>query len=662
MQYRLELGATGGESSGEEGTPSSRMSDPIGHECGVAVVRLRRPLQEYQERYGSTLWGFERLFLLMEKQHNRGQDGAGVGAVKLDMPAGDPYIARSRTTKPQPLDRIFRELMRDYEAKVGKGLIRPEVAATVKDHFDYGAELLLGHLRYGTSGGYGQKACHPYFRKSNWPMRNLLLAGNFNMTNTAELNERLIARGQHPIFGTDTKTVLEEIGYHLEEEHSRLYRTFRDEEGLGGQENSRRISESLDPARILEQAGRDWDGGYAMGGLLGNGDLFVTRDPWAIRPLFAVMDDDVIAYASERAALMTVFHKRADEVREVAPGTVEVVKKDGRHWVHQARPARPPASCSFERIYFSRGNDPDIYEERKRLGAALVPRVLEAIDHDLERTVFSYIPNTAEVAYYGLMEGLRERRRRAVHDQLVAGLRAGTLAEEDLDALILDNWPRGEKVANKDIKLRTFISQEQGRARLVSHVYDISYGSVGPGETLVVLDDSIVRGTTLKRSIIRMLSRLQPSRILIVSTAPQIRYPDCYGIDMSELGAFVAFQAVVDLLREVGEESLLAEVHEACLRQRDLPPAEMENHVRRLYDRFSEEEVSRRISRLVTPEIPGWEGEVRVLFQSIADLREALPGHRGDWYFTGDYPTPGGYRALNQAYLNFQESRRGRSY
>lgn len=638
------------------------MSDAIQHECGLAVVRLRKPLEYYAEKYGTPLWGFYRLFLLMEKQHNRGQDGAGVGAVKLDMPPGEPYVARARSVKANSLNRIFRSLMQSYDAMVKSGEIHPEFVETVKRRFDFGAELLLGHLRYGTSGGYSQKLCHPYFRKSNWPMRNLLLAGNFNMTNTDALNERLVARGQHPIFDTDTQTILEELGYHLDEEHTRLYRHFRDDLGLGGLENSGEISRALDPARILREAGEIWDGGYSIAGLIGNGDLFVVRDPWGIRPLFATVDDEIIAYASERAPLMTVFDKEADEIREVEPGTAEVVKADGRHSVERVREERPRAACSFERIYFSRGNDVEIYEERKRLGAALVPQVLEAIGGDLERTVFSYIPNTSEVAYYGLMQGLRRHRRNEVKADIVRRMREGTLTEDCLDDLIMANWPRSEKVANKDIKLRTFISQEKGRGEMVSHVYDISYGSVNPGENLVCLDDSIVRGTTLKRSIIKILARLKPARIVIASTAPQIRYPDCYGIDMSELGNFIAFQATVDLLREEGRGELMEEVYRRCVEQRDRPAREQENQVALLYQQFPAERISRRISDLVKPSVPDWDGEVRILFQSIESLHESLPAHRGDWYFTGRFPTPGGYRALNQAYINYYEKRSGRSY
>lgn len=638
------------------------MSEPLHHECGLAVVRLRKPLEYYAEKYGTPLWGFYRLFLLMEKQHNRGQDGAGVGAVRLDMPPGKPYLARARSIKPNSLDRIFKSLIKTYDSKVKEGKIHPEFVHTVKENFDFGAELLLGHLRYGTSGGYSQKRCHPYFRKSNWPMRNLLLAGNFNMTNTAMLNQHLIDRGQHPIFDTDTQTILEEVGYHLDEEHTRLYRHFRDDMGLQGLDNSTKISEALDPARILRIASENWDGGYSIAGLIGNGDSFVVRDPWGIRPLYAMIDDEVIAYASERAPLMTVFHKEAEEVRQVEPGTIEVVKAGGTHSIERIREPQEQTSCAFERIYFSRGNDPDIYQERKLLGAKLVPQVLEAIEGDLQNTVFSYIPNTSEVAYYGLMQGLRQHRREEVKADILKRMKEGTLDEECLDELIMSNWPRSEKVANKDIKLRTFISQEKNRGEMVSHVYDITYGSVEEKDNLVCLDDSIVRGTTLKKSVIQILSRLKPSRIFILSTAPQIRYPDCYGIDMSEIGNFIAFQAAVALLKEEGRSEVLREVYQDCLEQEKHPERPMKNHVARIYESYTEDRISQKISELVRPKTPWWDGELRILFLEIEKMHEALPNDRGDWYFTGNFPSPGGYKALNRAYINFYEKKNSRSY
>jgi amidophosphoribosyltransferase len=635
------------------------MSDRITHECGIALVRLLKPLSYYQEKYGTPLWGFTKLFLLMEKQHNRGQDGAGVACVKLNVPAGEPFMFRERCVKSNPLDRIFKTLLAQYNEKLDNGTIHPEFADTVKRNFDFGGELLVGHLRYGTSGGYNASSCHPYFRRSPWPTRNLALCGNFNMTNTDELNRSLIAMGQHPIFATDTQALLEKIGFFLDEEHEELYRTLR-AQGLAGDEISRQISERLDLGRVITRSAQKWDGGYALCGLIGNGDAFVGRDPAGIRPVWYFQNDEVVAFASERAPLMTVFDLAAEQVKEVPPGHVIVLKKSGRVTETQFTAPLPRSSCSFERIYFSRGNDVDIYKERKALGGLLADQVIKAIDGDWARTVFGFVPNTAEVAYYGLMHSLRERRRDEVKTAILAAAKAGTLNEALLDDLILRNWPRGEKVVSKDIKLRTFIGQESMRNQLASHVYDITYGSVQPGDNLVCVDDSIVRGTTLRRSILRILSRLNPRKIIIVSTAPQIRYPDCYGIDMSELGKFIAFEAAVALLKERGKSGLLEEVYLLC---RDaVSKGESTNHVRKIYEPFTPEEISARITELVRPKNIEWTGEMEVIFQTIENLHAAVPDHSGDWYFTGKYPTPGGYRVVNQAYVNYFEQAEGRSY
>jgi amidophosphoribosyltransferase len=637
------------------------MSDSIRHECGVAVVRLLKPLSFYQEKYGTPLWGFFKLFLLMEKQHNRGQDGAGVACVKLRMPAGDPFMFRERNIKTNPLDRIFKALLRQYEAKVADGTIHPEFTETVKKNFDFGAELYLGHLRYGTSGGYSLGACHPFFRRSPWPTRNLMLAGNFNMTNTKELNDSLIAMGQHPIFVTDTQAVLEKIGFFLDEEHEDIFRFLRTQ-GLPGPEITRRISEDLDIARVVTRASKGLDGGYTIAGLIGNGDAFVMRDPSGIRPCFYFQNDEVVAVASERAPLMTVFDLEASAVREVPPGHVVVVKQSGTVTSTAFVEPLPRTSCSFERIYFSRGNDLDIYRERKALGACLADQVLAAIDRDLENTVIGFIPNTAEVAYYGLMEKLRLRRRDEVKAAILGAFRQGTLDEARLDDLILRNWPRAEKVVSKDVKIRTFIGQEKWRNELASHVYDIFYGSVKPTDNLVVIDDSIVRGTTLRRSIIRILSQLRPKKIIIVSTAPQIRYPDCYGIDMSEMAKFVAFEATVALLKERGQGGLLEEVYELCCEAlRSKEPCAV-NHARRIYEPFTPEEISAKIVERVYPKNIEWQGPVHIIYQTIENLHAAVPNHTGDWYFTGKYPTPGGYRVVNQAYVNYFEKHEGRSY
>jgi len=637
------------------------MSDPLRHECGIALVRLRKPLAYYQERYGTPLWGFFKLFLLMEKQHNRGQDGAGVACVKLDVPEGEPFMFRERCVKSNPLDRIFKLLVRDYRGKVDEGTIHPEFAETVKRHFDFGGELLLGHLRYGTSGGYNLSSCHPYFRRSSWPTRNLALAGNFNMTNTAELNDSLIAMGQHPIFATDTQALLEKIGFHLDEEHEELYRQLR-LLNLPGPEITDRINAEVDLARVLTRAAKKWDGGYALVGMIGSGDAFVARDPAGIRPCWYFQNDEVVAFASERAPLMTVFDLAAEQVNEVEPGHVVVVKKRGTVASTRFVEPLPRAACSFERIYFSRGNDLDIYRERKALGAHLAEQVLRATGHDWENTVFSFVPNTAEVAYYGLMSALRVRRRDEVKAAILAAAREGRLNEALVDELVLRNWPRGEKVVGKDVKIRTFIGQENFRNQLASHAYDITYGSVRPADNLVCVDDSIVRGTTLRRSILRILARLNPKKIVIASTAPQIRYPDCYGIDMSEMGKFIAFEAAIALLKERGQADLIQEVYRLCRADLEKPGAAPVNHVRKLYDPFTPEQISAKIAELVRPQSVDWQGPIEIIFQTIENLHAAVPNHTGDWYFTGKYPTPGGYRVANQAYVNYFDKHEGRSY
>ncbi len=637
------------------------MSDFLKHECGIAMIRLLKPLGYYQEKYGTPLYGFNQLFLLMEKQHNRGQDGAGIGCVKLDVPAGQPYMARERSIKPNPMARIFRDQLKAYQKKVDQGLIHPEFPATVKEHFEFGGEILMGHLRYGTSGVYSSKNCHPYVRQSNWPTKNLMLAGNFTITNEKDLNNSLIDCGQHPIFGTDTQAVLEAVGLHLDEAHDAIYHRMRDQ-NMDGRRIPNIISQELDPVRILKNAAASWDGGYAIAGLIGNGDAFVMRDPQGIRPCFYFQNDEVIAFASERVALMTIFNQPIENVNELEPGTATVIKSDGRIYCEPFTEKKPITPCAFERIYFSRGNDADIYQERKALGGALLEQVVKAIDNDFTNSVFSFVPNTAETAYYGLLESVRIHRRKEVKAAILAAQQDGTLSEELLDELILGNWPRGEKIAHKDIKLRTFISQEKGRAQLVSHVYDITYGVVKEQDCLVCIDDSIVRGTTLKESILKILSRTKPRKIVIASTAPQIRYPDCYGIDMSELGKFIAFKAAVALIKDDGCDDLLEEVYRDCIAQADKPASEMVNHVRRIYDRYSDEQISKKIGELVYPKGIPWQGELEILFLPVAKMREAIPFHNGDWYFTGNYPTPGGYSTLNRAYINYFEKKDGRAY
>lgn len=637
------------------------MSDPLKHECGIAVVRLKKPLAYYQDRYGSALWGFNKLFLLMEKQHNRGQDGVGIGCAKIGMPAGQPYIFRRRDSKKDSLAKLFRKELKELQRRHRKGLLDQENPDDLRTNFDFAGDVYMGHLRYGTSGEFDDGSCHPYLRRSNWPTRSLMVMGNFNMTNTSQLNQRMLDRGQHPVFGTDTQTVLEEIGFHLDEAHTDIYHEVRDE-GIAGDHTAELISERLNLAHIVAESAKGWDGGYCISGVVGNGDLFVMRDPHGIRPCHYYETDEVIAFASERVPLMTVFEAEQDEVKALDPGTVMTIKNSGEHQSERFAEKVDPKPCSFEKIYFSRGNDPQIYKERKAMGAALVDQVVESIGHDFDKSVFSFVPNTAETAYYGLMDGLRLYRRKKVRSDILEALQRGELTEEKLDDLVLRNWPVGEKIAHKDIKLRTFISKESGRNQLVSHVYDISYGVVGEGDSLVVLDDSIVRGTTLKQSILKILARTKPGKIVICSTAPQIRYPDCYGIDMSEMGKFIAFQATINLLERSGRGALIEDVYKDCIAELEKPPEERINAVKRLYADFSDDEISKEIAAIVYPEDIDWHGEVEVLYQTVDNLHDSIEGPSGDWYFTGDYPTQGGVAVANRAFIHWREGKVGRSY
>jgi amidophosphoribosyltransferase len=570
---------------------------------------------------------------------------------------------RERSTSSKALAKIFGAQHKALGKMVKKGRAFYEFPETIKQHFDYGGEVLLGHLRYGTSGEYGSNTCHPYFRKSNWPSKNLMIAGNFNLTNVEELNHRLVERGQHPVFDTDTQAILEESGYYLDSAVDELARQASGE-GVVGEDHTRWISERINPVKVFKKASQKWDGGYALAGILGTGDCFAMRDPDGIRPGFYFEDDEVFAVASERAPLMTVFNKGMDEISEIEPGGILVVRPDGS--LLSEKFCDPPAKssgCSFERIYFSRGNDPDIYAERKTLGALLVPQVVESVGNDFSKSVFSYVPNTAESAYYGFMEQLRLVRRAEVKQRLIDARQSGELTDSLIDDLVMDNWPKGEKIANKDIKLRTFISQESGRAQLVSHVYDITYGVVRSGhDALVCIDDSIVRGTTLKKSILKILGRSKPRKLVIASTAPQIRFPDCYGIDMSELGKFIAFQAAISLIQDHGYRGLLKEVAEQCREALKTPQSKPVNYVKRVYENFTVDQISQKVAELVAPVALNEVTKVEILYQSVENLHEALPDHPGDWYFTGNYPTPGGYRVAHKAFLNFYENKEGRSY
>ena len=597
----------------------------------------------------------------MEKQHNRGHDGIGVGCVKLNMELGDPYIFRERSASRDSLTVVFKKLMDRYYLACKRRDIDPEDPTNVSRYFDFGGEVLMGHLRYGTSGEFEEGSCHPFLRRSNWETRSLMVLGNFNMANAPELNRKLVERGQHPVFGTDTQTVLEEIGFFLDQAHQNIYRRSKVNK-VPGTEIPGLISERLHMPRLLRKASKIWDGGYAIAGAVGNGDAFVMRDPNGIRPAFYFDNEDFVGFASERVPLMTVFELEKEEVSEVPAGHVVSIKNTGEVTVERFADEKPKTPCSFERIYFSRGNDPEIYKERKELGRLLADPILKSIDHNFNDTVFSFIPNTADVAYHGMMKGLREFRRKKVKEAIEEAASNGGLNQEKIDDLILNNWPRGEKIAHKDIKMRTFISQEKGRKQLVSHVYDISYGVVKPGESLVVIDDSIVRGTTLRESILKILARTEPKKIVVVSSAPQIRYPDCYGIDMSELGKFIAFQAAIDLLKNSGRASLIAKVYDDCLVELRKPYDEMRNCVRDIYKPFTAKQISEQIARLVYPQDIKWKGEVEVIYQSVENLKKALGDDCGDWYFTGNYPTPAGTAVANRAFIQYCDGIDGRPY
>jgi amidophosphoribosyltransferase len=635
------------------------MSDGLHHECGIALLRLRKPLTFFQEKYGNPFYGWNKLYLLMEKQHNRGQDGAGVASIKLNMRPGQRYISRARSVSAQPIREIFDRIYANLDEVRRQDPALPHDLEALKSRLPYFGELLLGHLRYGTHGKNSIETCHPFLRQSNWRARNLVVAGNFNMTNTPELFGRLVGLGQHPKERADTVTVMENIGHFLDLEHEELGRQFAAESDDTLWVQSQ-IESTLDLAKVLTKASRHWDGGYAMAGMLGHGASFVLRDPAGIRPAYFYAHEEVVAVASERPPLFTAFGAQPGDVQEVPPGHALIIDPDGSFALHRIHASEDVErrSCSFERIYFSRGNDPDIYAERKKLGAFLVPRILEHINYDFKNTVFSYIPNTAEVAFYGMME---ELNRYVQADTLRLLRERGTEVSEEERSEWVNRRVRMEKVAIKDAKLRTFITDGQQRDDLVAHVYDTTLGIIQPGvDTLVVVDDSIVRGTTLRQSIIRTLARLQPKRMVIVSSAPQIRYPDCYGIDMSRLGEFIAFQAAVSLLLARNQATLLEEIQQRCQESLSRPELSAVNEVSRIYEGLSRAELEGEIARLITP--AGLDIPVDVIYQDLADLHRACPAHRGDWYFSGHYPTPGGHRVAHRAFLQYMSGANGRPY
>ena len=631
------------------------MSDILTHECGIALLRLKKPLQYYINKYGTAFYALNKMYLLMEKQHNRGQDGAGIANIKLDVSPGKRYISRMRSVDNKPIQGVFGKIMSRFENLNADQL---QDADFLQQNFAFTGELSLGHLRYGTYGKNDIENCHPFLRQNNWRTRNLVVAGNFNMTNVDELFDVLINIGQHPKQKSDTVTVLEKIGHYLDVENQARFDALK-AEGLDNRSISEKIADTLDLGSVLRSSASDFDGGYAMCGLLGHGDAFVLRDPNGIRPAYWYEDDEVVVAASERPVIQTAFNAKAEDIVEVKPGHALIISRNGNTKLEKITEPGERAACSFERIYFSRGNDKDIYEERKALGEGVVSQVLEAVEHDLDNTVVSFIPNTAEVCFYGLIKGLEDRLNRSKIER-IKGLGANPAAEE-IES-ILGERARVEKVTIKDAKLRTFISEDAARDDLVAHVYDIAYGTIKPGvDNLVVIDDSIVRGTTLKKSILRILDRLNPKRIVVASSAPQIRYPDCYGIDMAKMGDFIAFQAAVALLVERGMGHILDETYEACLKELEKPLSnDIKNPVCAIYEPFSAVEISDKISELLTPE--GMGAEVKIIFQSIEGLHKACPNHTGDWYFTGNYPTPGGRRVVNKAFVYFMEGRTDRAY
>ena len=632
------------------------MSDALKHECGIAMVRLLKPLAFYKKKYGTAFYGVNKMYLMMEKQHNRGQDGAGFASIKLDPTAGARYISRVRSNKSQPIQDIFAQINNRINAEFEKNPgIKDDVAAQKKE-IPYIGELMLGHVRYGTFGGNSVETVHPFLRQNNWMHRNLIIAGNFNMTNTTELFQNLIDLGMHPKEKADTITILENIGHFLDQGVAKLYKKAK-KKGLSKMEASAHIIENLNIEKILKKSAKNWDGGYAMAGLLGHGDAFVLRDPAGIRPAYYYKDDEVVVVASERPVIQTVFNVPFDDVKEIDPGNAIILKKDGRMSISEILTPLTRKSCSFERIYFSRGSDAEIYQERKELGRLIMPKVLSAIDHDTENSVFSFIPNTAETSFYGMLDAAQNELNKQKNVAILK--EANNLTPERLSE-IQAHKIRTEKIAIKDVKLRTFITDDSSRDDLVAHVYDVTYGVVKPTDNLVIIDDSIVRGTTLKKSILRMLDRLQPKQIVVVSSAPQIRYPDCYGIDMARLEKLVAFNAAIELHKDNGTDAIIEEIYHKCKKQLELADAAVINHVKDLYAPFTDEQISDKIAEIISEE--GITTKVKLIFQSVDDLHKACPKNLGDWYFTGDYPTSGGNRVVNRAYVNFFEGNPERAY
>ena len=633
------------------------MSDAIKHECGIALLRLKKPLQFYLDKYGTAFYGVNKMHLLMEKQHNRGQDGAGIANIKFDMEPGQRYISRTRSIAKSPIQDIFDQINGRFQQIQNENPENLKNIDYLKKHVGFTGELFLGHLRYGTFGRNSIESCHPFLRQNNWITRNLVIAGNFNLTNVDELFDVLVNVGQHPKEKSDTVTVLEKIGHFLDAENDELFQQYK-KLGFDNLEVYNRISENLNLIKILQKASEDWDGGYAMAGLLGHGDAFVLRDPSGIRPAYWFEDDEICIVASERPVIQTAFNLKVENIKELKPGYALIIKKNGTVTEELINKPLSPKKCSFERIYFSRGSDSSIYNERKALGRLIVDKVLKAIDYDFDNSVFSFIPNTAEVSFYGLIKGLEEFLNEEKIKQIIA---LGDKPSAADISKIIKQRARIEKIAIKDAKLRTFITQDDSRDDLVAHVYDITYGSVRPlKDNLIIIDDSIVRGTTLKQSILRILDRLEPKKIVVVSSAPQIRYPDCYGIDMAKMGDFIAFEAAIQLLVDTKRENIIQDVYKQCLSQVDLPKEHVRNYVKEIYAPFTDEEISVKIAQLLTP--ISMKSKVEIIYQSVENLHIACPDNLGDWYFTGDYPTPGGNKVVNKAFINWMEKRNERAY
>lgn len=632
------------------------MSDAIKHECGIAMLRLLKPLEYYKEKYGSAFYGVQKMYLMMEKQHNRGQDGAGFASIKLDVKPGQRYISRVRSNKPQPILDVFAQINERINEELAANPEFADDVAAQKENIPYIGEVFLGHVRYGTFGKNSIESVHPFLRQNNWMHRNLIVAGNFNLTNVQELFNSLVELGQHPKELADTVTVMEKIGHFLDDEVADLYQECK-QEGYTKQEASPVISDRLNVTRILKRASKQWDGGYAMAGMFGHGDAFVFRDPAGIRPAYYYQDDEIAVVASERPVIQTVFNVAFEDVQELTPGSAIIIKKNGTISVNEIIPPTVNKACSFERIYFSRGSDAEIYEERKELGRLILPDVLKAIDNDTDNAVFSYIPNTAETSFFGMVEAANDFLNQRKNNEILE--KRDILTEETLKEL-LSVKIRTEKIAIKDAKLRTFITEDSSRDDLVAHVYDVTYGVIKPEDNLVIIDDSIVRGTTLKMSIIKMMDRLNPKRIVVVSGAPQIRYPDCYGIDMAKLEGLVAFRAAHELLKERGLEHIIHDVYAKCKAQEGLPDTEVINHVTEFYAPFTDQEISDKIAEMLTTK--DIKAEVKIIFQTVENLHKACPKNLGDWYFTGDYPTPGGNRVVNRAFINFYEGNDARAY